>query len=406
MVFLYFLISDGLLTVPFLTCVMARCDWPYERNDYDNCFSSPLEFHCSSTVNYDHGICVELQKNDGYRFKVILENPNENPFLENITFYTDLTIKDGYLVTILGDIFNMVQLTSLEISGNKLRKINLNDFLPLQRLKKLDLAYNTIIVIETQEKLSSYGIVQEIDLSYNFIETIPNNFITRFRELEHLNMSHNMISNIGEHAFEGTVQLKTLDLSHNKLQEVGSIFTQLPKLIDSNYATSKNLQKLSQLVLDVNTIVNVNFTEFFDTGIPELSIGGNQIPCNELAAVKYSKFSEKFDRIVTAINLNFDSHNINGISCLNEVVDVINVSDNPKSNSSILVSLFKNAIENNSQSIYTLVEIVNQNQKKIDQFIESSNSMLSNINEQLTDIKNNLPDKPVSGIVMEDVYSR
>lgn len=385
-----------MLVTLFLSYIKTECTWENQNPNNQYCRTTPFTADCTGIVTYDLGACLirnsgEYDYDYNYNIKVNLQNPVENPFLVNVTFYTEITIENGYLVTVPKDVYKMTKLTDIKLSKNKFRKINFNDFLPLPNLKRIDLSNNTIIILESVDEFSEYSSVQDIDVSFNFIEAVPNNFVKKFRELEHLNLSHNLIAEINRHAFEGAVQLKTLDLSVNRLREVGNIFAQLPKLLDLNYETSRNLQKLSKLVLDYNIISDVNFTEFFDTGIPELSIGGNQIPCNELAKIKYSKYSDKFDRTVTAQFLYISPNNINGISCRkaqNEIKDIMIVSDNPSnSNSSILISLLKNSVINNGKSIDSLIEVLNQNEKKLEQFMEKTNSTLININNQLREIK-------------------
>ena len=105
-------------------------------------------------------------------------------------------------------------LFKLILSGNNIKTIEMYNFRGLEKLHLLLLAHNNIRSIDS-EALSRLSMLTTLDISLNFIETLPK-FPTT---LDLLYLRNNSIVKLTNNSFAGLPDLRTLDLSHNKVIE-------------------------------------------------------------------------------------------------------------------------------------------------------------------------------------------
>lgn len=154
------------------------------------------------------------------------------------------------------------ELTELDLSMNDIRWISMGLFQRMRNLQKVNLSGNKLI------SLSSIRIppsVWSLDLSYNKIEQIPSqNFMQTSSNLRELDLSHNLLKSIPQHGFDGLINLGVLNLDGNKISELSN------KLF-------YELISCYRLSLRDNEINEIDTTTFLNLGV-EIRTGGNLAP--------------------------------------------------------------------------------------------------------------------------------
>ncbi|XP_022777661.1 leucine-rich repeat-containing protein 57-like, partial [Stylophora pistillata] len=89
--------------------------------------------------------------------------------------------------------------------------------------------------------------LEEVDLSYNQLQSLPREILSSNTKLKVLDLSNNKIQRLPEDVFGNLTRLKRLFLSNNKLQR-------LPKL--------KNLSEIETLYMEKNSLVTLSRDQF------------------------------------------------------------------------------------------------------------------------------------------------
>lgn len=128
---------------------------------------------------------------------------------------------------------NLHNLQTLYLHGNDIEVISSLTFSGLIYLSELDLSQNNIIKMELrslEENPLTY-----LNLSYNGITEIdPNTFID-LSELPTLDLSNNKMSTLSETLFNSSSMLKILRLSHNRIEQIEHI-VYLSDLIELDFS--------------------------------------------------------------------------------------------------------------------------------------------------------------------------
>lgn len=230
----------------------------------------------------------------------------------------------------------------------------------LNKLQSIVLTFNKITDIDKDIFRGQY-VVEFIDLSSNDISFIQPGSFKDNKLVTKLNMSHNKLTDLGFGTFDGLNSLATLDISYNYI--ISIILIQMARISTV----------LHDIILDNNSIEEIVDLQDFQALQRKinLSIGNNQIPCKLL--MTYSKFS--FTSL-TAINLDYHSDNIDGISCIKVSTD----ADNSNSSYSILSNLLPvlNNLSSNLQNLSTEMH------KHLNQDYEIDKVFRNHLNETLT----------------------
>lgn len=187
-------------------------------------------------------------------------------------------------------------LQRLDLSYNRMSKLDSRAFGDLDNLQMLILQHNTIQIIR-QGTFKGVPSVQLLDLSHNHIEALPYECFTDIRSLRHLDLTHNHLRSLPKSSFVGTVvetlklaynefvsmpttglsaiknSLHYLDISHNHLEHLDStMFHSFSHLVELNLGHNKltilpdnvfvSLTSLLALDLSANP-VRANFKELF-----------------------------------------------------------------------------------------------------------------------------------------------
>lgn len=135
-----------------------------------------------------------------------------------------------------------------ELSLSEIEHDALQYFRPNNIINQVNLTSNCL----TSLRSSLFANVSfvKLDLTSNYLETIPNGLFDNNREaLSQLNISSNFLKSIAKNAFIELTNLQTLSLSHNLLKFDN----------DKDENVFKNLYKLNRLYLQSNLIDELQF---------------------------------------------------------------------------------------------------------------------------------------------------
>ncbi|XP_063366791.1 toll-like receptor 3 [Cydia amplana] len=187
-------------------------------------------------------------------------------------------------------IYNAHKATKIDLSSNTIESLKLEAFTKINSLKLLNMSCNQIADLEVGERSPGAGFsaVQTIDLSYNAISSIPNNYFRQFPDLLHLDLSHNCIKSFEILTFEGITQLQKLYVSYNEITKLGVVFARFEFMnelvLDHNYLTSieennfDKMSKLEKLNISSNSLASIGDTSFDHlVELKELDLSNNTI---------------------------------------------------------------------------------------------------------------------------------
>ncbi|KAF7204029.1 reticulon-4 receptor-like 2 [Nothobranchius furzeri] len=184
----------------------------------------------------------------------------------------------------------------LDLSGNKVKDIRFTSFVGLWSLKILCMSNNSIHAVHPQS-LSSLQFLERLDLSFNRLRWLPDDFTKSLSSLQELRLDHNLLQHIDSSSLSDSDNLKKLDLSHNQIQTLDvRAFNSLSRLRLLNLDGNKlnvlregllsRQQSLEVLLLNHNNISEIQ-TEAL-APLRSLTILGLQ--GNQLEHIKFKTF--------------------------------------------------------------------------------------------------------------------
>jgi Leucine-rich repeat (LRR) protein len=176
-----------------------------------------------------------------------------------------LDLRHNELTRLDSGAFNWLQnLESLQLSGNRLMRIEADTFIYLTSLKFLDLSDCHLASLDLQ---AFYGLksLERLNLSENRISSIEPDTFASLVNLDFLDLSSNQIKKISPSSFHGLVQLIKLNLRANSIESIES-------------GAFESLAKLKYLDLYENKLSRLDHG-LFDrvAGLAELDLGSNPI---------------------------------------------------------------------------------------------------------------------------------
>lgn len=171
------------------------------------------------------------------------------------------------------DFVHAMNLTSLNLSGNKLKLIKTNVFSP--KIIRSTPSHSNEVPKMHDEAVFPLHKLRELTLERNEISEIDVNSFDGLNDLFDVNLSVNQLTTIRRHSFAGMPSLNILDLSNNKIEIIQDGALDLPALRQLNLAHNK-LTRLSDLVFDrlpklESIILDSNNLEYIGKALNELS---------------------------------------------------------------------------------------------------------------------------------------
>ena len=230
--------------------------------------------------------------------------------LKKVQFNSKLT-KLSIQFNFISDLneINSTSLRYLHLSNNRIQEINLISLLP--NLEHLDLSKNRLIKIQETSfkglkqlknfnlsfnKLELNGIsyykeqilLETLDLSFNEIKYLVSNLtFLNLDSLKRLNLSNNLLQSLNSFTFGHLIKLESLNLAYNDL-----------KLLNPNCFF--NLNNLLKLGLGFNQIQTFDFLKYNKENLENLEI--LEIEQNKILLIQENDFD--FNRQLVFLNLN------------------------------------------------------------------------------------------------------
>ncbi|KAJ6663500.1 hypothetical protein lerEdw1_009579 [Lerista edwardsae] len=139
----------------------------------------------------------------------------------NMTNLVHLTLSRNTISQVLPFAFaDLRALRALHMNSNRLAVLRHEHFRGLSNLRHLILGNNQISHIEPSSFDEFLSTVEDLDLSYNNLETLPWEAIGQMVSLNTLTLDHNLIDHIAEGTFSQLHKLVRLDMTSNRLQKL------------------------------------------------------------------------------------------------------------------------------------------------------------------------------------------
>ncbi|XP_053577565.1 leucine-rich repeat and fibronectin type III domain-containing protein 1-like protein [Bombina bombina] len=136
-------------------------------------------------------------------------------------------------------------LRALHLDNNRILSVGDEQFKGLLNLRHLILSNNQLSTISSGSFQDFVGTLEDLDLSYNNLEKVPWETISKLTNVNSLSLDHNLIDFVPGGVFTNMHKLARLDMTSNKLKTIppDPLFLRIPV-----YAKSKG-SPLSSLVL-------------------------------------------------------------------------------------------------------------------------------------------------------------
>ena len=177
-------------------------------------------------------------------------------------------------------------LNVLDMSRNRLRKINSTELFRLSSLEYLDLSRNRLTELTMSRSGQSVHLnLRKLDLSHNKISSVKSLWLTGLERLQDLNLANNQIESLPSRTlFEIGSSLRHLNLKSNRIVSLEpECFNDLYVLKEltltknklSSFPKEVDLQNLEVLELNKNSFVQIEGLMF--NGLPKLRVSKNAI---------------------------------------------------------------------------------------------------------------------------------
>ncbi|XP_030074459.1 leucine-rich repeat and fibronectin type III domain-containing protein 1 [Microcaecilia unicolor] len=139
----------------------------------------------------------------------------------NMTNLVHLTLSRNTISQIMPLAFaDLRALRALHMNSNRLASLRNEHFKGLTNLRHLILSNNQISFIELSSFDEFLPTVEDLDLSYNNLESLPWDAIGQMINLNTLTLDHNLIDHIAEGTFSLLHKLVRLDMTSNRLHKL------------------------------------------------------------------------------------------------------------------------------------------------------------------------------------------
>lgn len=203
---------------------------------------------------------------------------------------TELHLQNNSISVLPPGLFNSLgQLVHLDVSHNEITShwIGPDTFSDLIRLVTLDLSFNRLRRVDAATFRSQYSL-QILELHHNEIESITDNAFGSLYNLQTLVLSHNRLTRIDSSSLSGLYVLNTLALDTNKIDFIHiDAFNNITQLMEVNISQNKldsvphainSLESLRSLDLSYNKISHIDNASY--KGVEQLyslNLESNQI---------------------------------------------------------------------------------------------------------------------------------
>lgn len=264
-----------------------------------------IQFINSKLPEIPNGFSIILpQLEDLDMSNVELKTLNSNNF-ENAVKLKRLNLSSNFLNEIAEKTFHMLILEVIDLSKNKINKLENNAFSGLLHLQTLLLQGNKLKTIDGTS-ISYAPKLKNLDLSDNLLESLETGFSNSVDKLKNLNLGNNNISIISKDTFVQFTDLRILSIRSNPLKTFATasimhlhnlthLDTSNTSLDHFNFGPLQNHSKLFEINLSDNNLTELSYGT--DAESASFSIKNLNLNSNKLRNINGPDFIGKFPEL-------------------------------------------------------------------------------------------------------------
>ena len=283
-------------TLPVIPNILTRNQVIYENNQDSGILNFINQEGTDKYTGIEPGIFDNLPVYDNMELKGIYLSKNEikelppGIFSNNLLFLQYLDLSHNKIIKLEQNIFNnLPSLTDLYIAWNRIRELQSDIFYNIPRLENLNLNNNQIQELQPGI-FDNLPNLQFLNLSKNKIRELqPGTFGNNLSKLQRLYLDHNQIIEFEVDVFNNLIRLEELCLHNNQITELPvGIFDNLPvlkklslennRIIELQSGIFDYLLNLQDLILNNNQIIELKVDIFNKLNkLKNLSLQNNEI---------------------------------------------------------------------------------------------------------------------------------
>lgn len=245
------------------------------------------------------------------------------------------------------DFAHAMNLTALNLSGNKLKLIKSNILSPVAKLPQSSSLHSNEVGRMRAEAIVPLHKLRELSLERNEISDIEVNSFNGLSNLLDVNLAGNQLTAIRRQSFAGMPSLNYLNLANNKIESIQDGALELPALKLLNLAHNKltrlsdalfsGLPKLESIKMDFNYLEYIGHAFSELPNVAEISLDWNDIQDIDLAA--FARLPSLKQLILTQSGFTFATTKVEENQRWNSPLIKLNIGGNYLSNAAELNKL-------------------------------------------------------------------
>lgn len=196
----------------------VACDQDYESNFHCKAIDSKIASHGTkirkvlfdeSYENPGHNEILAVAINKGQTLYLPMNLAEKFPRLNQLS-----VVSSGLFEISFKDFSDLINLTVLDLHGNKLREIPPDTFTGLINLTVLDLSHNNIEGLEP-DVFKSLDKLGRLKLNHNLLTSITTDVVEGLKSLKHLNLQNNKLKFISANFLAPFTSLESVNFTSN-----------------------------------------------------------------------------------------------------------------------------------------------------------------------------------------------
>ncbi len=187
---------------------------------------------------------------------------NEKIFNGLDLYSLDVSLNEDTLEdwSIMQAINSFTNLTTLNLSYNRISQTRTNQFYRLTKLTLLDLSHNEIFFFEENSFAGLISLIY-LNLSRNQLTQIEENDLDNIPQLEFINLDFNNIKKIRNNVFSSMTKLSTVLFRFNKINEINNDSFKDLNLLETVKLNVNNLKSINSLIAIYSNVSNLDLSD-------------------------------------------------------------------------------------------------------------------------------------------------
>uniref|UniRef100_T1GBB4 LRRCT domain-containing protein n=1 Tax=Megaselia scalaris TaxID=36166 RepID=T1GBB4_MEGSC len=191
--------------------------------------------------------------------------------LEGLVSLTTIDLSDNQLTSLPPELFSETKnIKEIYLRNNSINVLAPGIFSELADLLVLDLAKNELN--SQWINIATFAGLKLLQLSNNYIDSIPENTFIELTNLHTLVLSHNRLTNIGPMTFYGLFGISILSLDFNRINKIDAIAFKNCSSLQELHINSNKLQRVPEALAYVPLLKTLDIGENLITNIENTSL--------------------------------------------------------------------------------------------------------------------------------------